>query len=129
MSIGDDWVVYDDDEVGASGLGSSAPDTANDDEALRPVVMVAVLPMPPVVTGAGFLGSSAPDTASDDEAGADFLGSSAPDTASDDEALGPVVMEAVLLIPPVFTGAGFLGSSAPDTASNIGLWYSYCNIL
>ena len=57
----------------------------------------------------------------DDEAGANFLGSSAPDTTSDDEALGPVVVEAVLPMPPVVTGAGFLGSSAPDTASNIGL--------
>ena len=75
--------------------------------------------------GAGGLGSSAPDTASenydDDEAGAGGLGSSAPDTTSDDEALGLVVVEAVLPMPPVVTGAGFLGSSAPDTASNIGL--------
>ena len=79
--------------------------------------------------GAGILGSSAPDTASenydDDEAGAGGLGSSAPDTASDDEALGLVVVEAVLPMPPVVTGAGFLGSSAPDTASNIELWYNY----
>ena len=36
--------------TGAGVLGSSAPDTASDDE-----------------DGAGFLGSSAPDTASDDE--------------------------------------------------------------
>ena len=57
----------------------------------------------------------------DDEAGAGCLGSSAPDTASDVEALGLVVVEAVLPMPPVVTGAGFLGSSAPDTASNIGL--------
>ena len=75
--------------------------------------------------GAGCLGSSAPDTASetydDDGAGAGGLGSSAPDTASDDEALGLVVVEAVLPMPPVVTGAGFLGSSAPDTASNIVL--------
>ena len=56
-----------------------------------------------------------------DEAGAGCLGSSAPDTASDDDALGLVVVEAVLPIPPVVTGAGFLGSSATDTASNIGL--------
>ena len=86
MRIGNDWVIYDDDEAGA-----------------------------------GFLGSSAPDTASeyyDDEAGAGGLGSSAPDTASDDKALGLVVVEAVLLMPPVVTGASFLGSSAPDTASN-----------
>ena len=61
----------------------------------------------------------------DDEAGAGGLGSSAPDTASDDEALGLVVLEAVLLMPPVVIGAGFLGSSAPATASNIGLWYNY----
>ena len=78
-----------------------------------------------VEAGASCLGSSAPDTASetydDDEAGAGCLGSSAPDTASDDEALGLVVVEAVLPMPPVVTGADFLGSSAPDTASNIGL--------
>ena len=71
------------------------------------------------------LSSSAADTVSenydDDEAGAGGLGSSAPNTASDDEALGLVVVEAVLPMPPVVTGAGFLGSSAPDTASNIGL--------
>ena len=81
--------------------------------------------MTDVDVGAGCLGSSAPDTASetydDDEAGAGCLGSSASDTASDDEALGLVVVEAVLPMPPVVTGAGFLGSSAPDTASNIGL--------
>ena len=56
--------IMNDDEAGAGCLGSSAPDTASDDEALGPVVVEAVLPMPPVVTGAGFLGSSAPDTAS-----------------------------------------------------------------
>ena len=50
--------------AGASGLGSSAPDTVSNDEALGLVVVEAVLPMSPVVTGAGFLGSSAPDTAS-----------------------------------------------------------------
>ena len=61
----------------------------------------------------------------DDEAGAGVLGSSAPDTASDDEILGPVYVEAVLLISPVVTGASFLGSSTPDTASNIGLLYNY----
>ena len=59
--------ICDDDEAGAGGLGSSAPDTANDDEALGPVVVEAVLPMPPVVTGAGFLGSNAPDTTSNIE--------------------------------------------------------------
>ena len=107
MRIGNDWVMYDDNEAGAGGLGSSAPDTASDDETLGLVVMEAVLPMPPVVTGASFLGSSAPDT------------------ASDDEALGPVVVEAVLPMLPVVTGASFLGSSAPDTASNIELWYNY----
>ena len=37
----------------------------------------------------------------DDEARAGFLGSSAPDTASDDETLGPMLIEAVLPIPPV----------------------------
>ena len=98
---------------------------------LGPVVMVAVLQIPPASiydndeAGASCLGSSAPDTASenydDDEARAGCLGSSAPDTASDDEALGLVVVEAVLPMPPVVTGASFLGISAPDTASNIGL--------
>ena len=43
-----------DDKAGAGGLGSSAPDTASDDEALGLVVVEAVLPMPPVVAGAGF---------------------------------------------------------------------------
>ena len=61
---------------------------------------------------AGCLGSSAPDTASenydDDEAGAGGLSSSALDTTSDDEALGLVVMEAVLPMPPVVTGPVFL---------------------
>ena len=57
----------------------------------------------------------------DDEAGADFSGCFAPDTASNDEALGLVVVEAVLPMPPMVTGAGFLGSSAPDTDSNMGL--------
>ena len=106
-------MMYDDDEAGAGGLGSSAPDTASenydDDE-----------------SGADGLGSSAPNTASenydDDEARAGGLGSSASDTASDDEALGLVVVEAVLPMPPVVTGADFLGSSAPNTSSNIGLW-------
>ena len=52
-------------EAGAGCLGSSAPDTASDDDkTLGPVYVVAVLPIPPVVTGASFLGSSAPDTAS-----------------------------------------------------------------
>ena len=37
-----------DDEAGAGGLGSSAPDTASDDEALWLVVVDAVLPIPPV---------------------------------------------------------------------------------
>ena len=54
-----------DDEAGAGCLGSSAPDTANDDDkTLGPVYEVAVLLIPLVVIGAGFLGSSAPDTAS-----------------------------------------------------------------
>ena len=56
----------------------------------------------------------------DVEAEAGCLGSSAPDTASDDEALGLVVVEAVLPMPPVVTGAGGRGSSAPDAAS--GCW-------
>ena len=58
------WCMIDD-EAGAGCLGSSAPDTASDDDkTLGPVYVVAVLLIPPVVTGAGFLGSSAPDTAS-----------------------------------------------------------------
>ena len=77
------------------------------------VVLVAVLQIPPA------------SIYDNDKAGASGLGSSAPDTASDDEALGLVVVEAVLPMPPVVTGAGFLGSSAPDTASNIGLLYNY----
>ena len=57
--------IYDDDEAGAGCLGSSAPDTASDDnKTLGSVYVVAVLPIPPVVTGAGLLGRSAPDTAS-----------------------------------------------------------------
>ena len=90
MRIGNDWILYDDVEAGAGCLGSSTPDTAS-------------------------------ETYDDDEAGVGDLSSSAPDTASDDKALGLVVVEAVLPMPPVVTGAGFLGSSAPDTASNIGL--------
>ena len=55
-------------EVGAGCLGSSAPDTASDDnKTLGPVYVVAVLLIPPVVTGASFLGSSALDTASNIE--------------------------------------------------------------
>ena len=51
--------------TGVGFLGSSASDTASDDDkTLGPVYVVAVLPIPPVVTGADFLGSSAPDTAS-----------------------------------------------------------------
>ena len=60
-----------------------------------------------------------------DETGIGFSGCLAPDTTSYDEALGLVVLEAVLPMPPVVIGAGFLGSSAPDTASNIELWYNY----
>ena len=37
-----------DDEAGAGVNGSSAPDTASDDEALGPASMEAVLPIPPV---------------------------------------------------------------------------------
>ena len=60
--------IYDDDEAGAGCLGSSAPDTASDDDkTLGPMYEVAALPILPVVTGAGFLGSSAPDTASNIE--------------------------------------------------------------
>ena len=58
------WCMIDD-EAGAGCLGSSAPDTASDDDkTLGPVYEVAVLSIPPVVTGASFLGSSALDTAS-----------------------------------------------------------------
>ena len=85
MRIGNDWVMYDDDEA-AGGLGSSAPDTASENY-------------------------------DDDEAGADGLGSSAPDTASNDEALGLVVVDAELPMPPVVAGADFPGCFAPDTAS------------
>ena len=47
--------IYDDDEAGAGCLGSSAPDTASgNDKTLRPVYEIAVLPIPPVVTGADF---------------------------------------------------------------------------
>ena len=53
----------------------------------------------------------------DDEAGASFPGCFAPDTASYDEALGLVVVDAVLPMPPVVAGAGFPGCFAPDTAS------------
>ena len=53
----------------------------------------------------------------DDEAGAGFPGCFAPDTASDDEALGLVVVDAVLPMPPVVAGADFPGCFAPDTAS------------
>ena len=49
MRIGNDWVMYD------------------DDEALGLVVVDAELPMPPVVAGAGFPGCFAPDTASYDK--------------------------------------------------------------
>ena len=57
--------IYDDDEAGAGCLGSSAPDTASDDnKILGPVYVVAVLLIPPVVTGADFLDSSSPDTTS-----------------------------------------------------------------
>ena len=83
MRIGDDWVMYDDDEAGADFLGSSAPDTASDDEALGLVVVDAVLPMPPVIAGAGFPGCFAPDT------------------ASYDKTLGPMFLDALLRIPPV----------------------------
>ena len=48
MRIGNDWVMYDDDEAGAGVLGSCAPDTASDDETLGPVYVVAVLPISPV---------------------------------------------------------------------------------
>ena len=57
--------IYDDDEAGAGCLGSSALDTVSDDnKTLGLVYVVAVLPIPPVVTRASFLGSSAPNTAS-----------------------------------------------------------------
>ena len=53
----------------------------------------------------------------DVEAGAGCLGSSTPDTASDDEALGLVVVDALLLMPPVVAGAGCRRYIAPDAAS------------
>ena len=71
------------------------------------MVLVAVLQIPPA------------RIMNDDEAGAGGLGISAPDTTSDDEALGPVVVEAVLPIPPVVTRASFLGSSCHDL--NLGV--------
>ena len=40
--------IMNDDEAGAGVDGSSAPDTANDDETLGPVLMDAVLSIPPV---------------------------------------------------------------------------------
>ena len=44
-----------DDEAGTGCLGSSAPDNASDDDkTLGLVYEVAVLPIPPVVTGADF---------------------------------------------------------------------------
>ena len=70
-------------EAGAGCLGSSAPDTASDDEALGLVVVEVMLPMPPVVAGAGFPRCFAPDT------------------ASYDKTLGPVFQDALLWIPPV----------------------------
>ena len=63
--------ISDDNEAGAGCLGSSAPDTASDDDkTLGPVYEVAVLQIPPVtldydiITGTGVCGSCAPDTAS-----------------------------------------------------------------
>ena len=40
--------IINDDEAGAGVDGSSAPDTASDDETLGLVLMEAVLPIPPV---------------------------------------------------------------------------------
>ena len=48
MRIGDDWVMYDDDEAGAGILDSNTPDTTIDDETLGLVYVEAVLPIPPV---------------------------------------------------------------------------------
>ena len=70
-------------EARAGCLGSSAPDTASDDEALGLMVVEAVLPIPPVV------------------AGANFPGCFTPDTASYDKTLGPVFQDALLWIPPM----------------------------
>ena len=53
----------------------------------------------------------------DDGAGAGFPGCFALDTASDDEALGLVVVDALLPMPPVVAEAGFSGCFALDTAS------------
>ena len=46
-----------------------------------------------------------------------FPGCFAPDTASDDEALGLVVVDALLPMPPVVAGAGYRGCVAPDATS------------
>ena len=49
MRIGRDLMrIVIDDEAGAGVDGSSAPDTASDDETLGPVYVEAVLPIPPV---------------------------------------------------------------------------------
>ena len=95
-------------EAGAGCLGSSAPDTASDDEALGLVVVEAVLLMPPVVAGAGFPGCFTPDTASYDKT----LGPVFQDAllwmqyrqwayCIKRTLLGPVYVDALLLIPPV----------------------------
>ena len=62
-------------------------------ERLGPVLMDAVLPIPPAIF------------VINDEAGVGIDGCSAPDTASEfidgNETLGPVLMDVVLPIPPV----------------------------
>ena len=94
--------------TGAGGLGSSASYTASDDEALGLVVVDAVLPIPPVVAGADFPGCFAPDTASYDKT----LGPMFQDALLRMQycqwaycikrtLLGPVYVDALLLIPPV----------------------------
>ena len=88
--------------------GCFAPDTTSDDETLGLVVMDALLPMPPVVAGAGCRGCIAPDAASYDKT----LGPVFQDALLRMQyrqwaycikrtLLGPVYVDALLLIPPV----------------------------
>ena len=97
-----------DDKAGAGFSGCFAPDTASDDEALGLVVVDALLPMQPVVIGAGFPGCFASDTASYDKT----LGPVFQDALLRMQyrqwaycikrtLLGPVYVDALLLIPPV----------------------------
>ena len=96
------------DEAGAGCPGCFAPNTASYDETLGLVVVDALLPMPPVVAGAGFPGCFAPDTANYDKT----LGPVFQDALLQMQyrqwaycikrtLLGPVYVDALLLIPPV----------------------------